>query len=413
MVNLKKKLKRLKIRFAGKEGSSGSSNSPFGPDDSLSGPPGFDTAPDISGGSGFPGPDSLPDLDQMSLNGPSGDSQTTPAASGGKTAEENRERINSLEKKLSKFEMSFNMMERENKDIKDTVQKIDQSVIELLSLYEIVSNQVNPFVGESGSGRDTIERFDRAEKRINEIGDAAVMLRNDVNSLRNGLENMGMAQETEERIGEIESKFDAFSDAMSMIHESLEQLSESTKVFNRRCQEIEDNILDLAESTSSIMERIDRLESTAPDPGDIPEPVSSAPLCQEEPAAFRTEAISVINPAVRLESVGPDTASVVILLNWIEFLMERVGRNNLMDALDYYVDIGWISEEVRSEIMTYARGIDYYVEKSTWRLLPEDHTKSLLFIERLCGRKIDKNMLGTLDREMARVKHGLEELYGI
>lgn len=105
--------------------------------------------------------------------------------------------------------------------------------------------------------------------------------------------------------------------------------------------------------------------------------------------------------------------SVVVLLNWIEFLMERVGRNNLMDALDYYVDIEWISEEVRSEIMAYARGIDYYVEKPTWRLLPEDHTKSLLFIERLCGRKIDRNMLSMVDREMAKVKHGLEELYGI
>ena len=412
MVNLKKKLKRLKIRFAGKDGSPGSNESPFGPDDSLSGPPGFDMAPDIPGGSGFPGPDSLPDFDQMSLNGPSGDPQATPAASDGKMSEENRERINSLEKKLSKFEMSFSMMERENKDIKDTVQKIDHSVIELLSLYEIVSNQVNPFVGESDSGRDTIERFDRAEKRINEIGDATVMLRNDINSLRNGLENMGMAQETEERIGEIELKVDAFSDAMSMIHESLEELSERTEIFNGRCQEIEDNILDLAESTSSIMERIDSLESTAPESDEIPEPVSTTPVCQET-AASVTGAISVITPAVRLESVGSDASSVVILLNWIEFLMERVGRNHLMDALDYYVDIGWISEDVRSEIMTYARGIDYYVEKSTWRLLPEDHTRSLLFIERLCGRKIDKNMLGTLDREMAKVKHGLEELYGI
>jgi len=93
--------------------------------------------------------------------------------------------------------------------------------------------------------------------------------------------------------------------------------------------------------------------------------------------------------------------------------MERVGRNNLMDVLDYYVDIGWISEGVRSEIMAYARGIDYYVEKPTWRLLPEDHTKSLLFIEKLRGRKIDRNMLSTIDREMAKVKHGLEELYGI
>ena len=105
--------------------------------------------------------------------------------------------------------------------------------------------------------------------------------------------------------------------------------------------------------------------------------------------------------------------TAVILLNWIEFLMERVGRNNLMDALDYYVDIEWIGEPVRDEMLAYARGIDYYVEKPTWRLLPEDHTKSLIFIERLRGHRIDRNMLSTIEREMSKVKHGLEELYGI
>ena len=53
------------------------------------------------------------------------------------------------------------------------------------------------------------------------------------------------------------------------------------------------------------------------------------------------------------------------------------------------------------------------VEKPTWRLLPEDHTKSLLFIERLLGHKIDRARLNSVEREMAKVKHGLEELYGI
>ena len=84
-----------------------------------------------------------------------------------------------------------------------------------------------------------------------------------------------------------------------------------------------------------------------------------------------------------------------------------------MEALDYYIDIGWISEDVRNEILAYARGIDYYVEKPTWRLLPEDHTKSLIFIERLMGRKIDRTQLNTVEREMSKVKHSMEELYGI
>ena len=53
------------------------------------------------------------------------------------------------------------------------------------------------------------------------------------------------------------------------------------------------------------------------------------------------------------------------------------------------------------------------MEKPTWRLLPDDHTKSLLFIERLLGNKIDRARLNSVEREMTKVKHGLEELYGI
>jgi len=67
--------------------------------------------------------------------------------------------------------------------------------------------------------------------------------------------------------------------------------------------------------------------------------------------------------------------------------MEKVGRNNLINVLEYYVEIGWISEEVSSKMMAYASGIDYYVERPTWKLLPEDHTKSLLFMNSLAAGK--------------------------
>jgi flagellar protein FlaD len=214
---------------------------------------------------------------------------------------------------------------------------------------------------------------------------------------------------------------------MVMMHESLEQLNSKTDELFTRTDSLNQNLTDLAETTSNITTRLEDLENR-PAAGSPKVVLSkdeekgqaknaSAETEEIDEAEMETEDISVAKktslPLVRLEFIKADPTSVVVLLNWIEFLMERVGRNNLMDALDYYVDIGWISEDVMSEIMAYARGIDYYVEKPTWRLLPEDHTKSLLFIERLSGRKIDRNMLSSIDREMAKVKHGLEELYGI
>ncbi len=86
----------------------------------------------------------------------------------------------------------------------------------------------------------------------------------------------------------------------------------------------------------------------------------------------------------------PET--LIILLNWVKFLMEKVGRNNLEDILEYYVEIGWISEEVSSMMASYAEGLDYYIEKPKSDVLPEVHTKSLLFIEMLKAQRINKKL---------------------
>jgi len=103
----------------------------------------------------------------------------------------------------------------------------------------------------------------------------------------------------------------------------------------------------------------------------------------------------------------PETS--IILLNWVKFLMEKVGRNNLADILEYYVEIGWISDEVSSMMADYANGIDYYVEKSTWNL-PEVHTKSLLFIEQLRRCKKDKKLFSLLKYRQGSTipAHGLQ-----
>ncbi len=91
----------------------------------------------------------------------------------------------------------------------------------------------------------------------------------------------------------------------------------------------------------------------------------------------------------RLSFLDNTPETLIILLNWVKFLMEKVGRNNLEDILDYYVEIDWISEEVSSMMASYAEGLDYYIEKPVSDVLPEVHTKSLLFIEMLKAQKIN------------------------
>ncbi|WP_406671060.1 FlaD/FlaE family flagellar protein [Methanolobus sp. ZRKC4] len=377
-------------------------------------PPGVN-APDISGNPPFP----------HGMAPPGGMPQQVPQQSSvsDEMLEENRKKIKDVESKVSKSDVTLNMVKRENEEIKKTVDKIDQSVLELLSLYEIVSNQVNPFVGDDVASRATIERFEKTDNRITEMGDMLVLMKNDFDaaSLKMSVPQ-GVSPEADSRMQNFESKMDAFADAMVMMHEGIEKLSSRTEELFSRTGTLDQNIVDLAETTANISSRLDTLENKSSSTNNVTlvenalsidgenEHVAEGGVTEDGVAVVSNKVSSSV---VRLESIKGDPTSVVVLLNWIEFLMERVGRNNLMDALDYYVDIGWISEDVRAEVMAYARGIDYYVEKPTWRLLPEDHTKSLLFVERLCGRKIDRNMLSSIDREMSKVKHGLEELYGI
>nr|WP_321496436.1 FlaD/FlaE family flagellar protein [uncultured Methanolobus sp.] len=446
MAGFSDKIKKV-TSVLSKKNKSGGGDSPFGGDAPpfMQGGPDLGSVPDLAAGMppmpgvppgmapGAPGDSAFPPgMAPPGAGGPPGMApQAAPQAApiDNEMLEENRKKIKEVESKVSKADVTLNMVQRDNEEIRKTVDKIDQSVLELLSLYEIVSNQVNPFVGDGAGSRDTIERFEKTEKRLTEMGDMIVLLKNEFDATAQKLSMpKGISEEAASRMQDFESKMDAFADAMVMMHESIEQLTSKTDELFTRTDSINQNLLDLAETTSAITTRLDDLESrpvpaasvstNAVSKGDEKAPATKSKHDREE--AEETEIESENAPAakkslplVRLEFIKADPTSVVVLLNWIEFLMERVGRNNLMDALDYYVDIGWISEDVMSEIMAYARGIDYYVEKPTWRLLPEDHTKSLLFIERLSGRKIDRNMLSSIDREMAKVKHGLEELYGI
>lgn len=326
--------------------------------------------------------------------------------------EENTRRIAELEDKISKIDVTVSMVQNENKEVKETIEKIDQSVLDLLSLYEVVSNQVNPFVGEEEESKEILERFDKNEEHIHELSKSMKMLRNEIANVEQKTAASGVSPETGEHIEAINSKLETFADALVDTNERMQGISQAMESFTQRADVLEGRIEDLTITNGETAERMNSLENGIASQPDQHNTKKTKPDRDTAENDYDEEFAEKL-PLLDLDIVKKKPTNIIVLLNWIEFLMERVGRNNLMDVLDYYVDIGWISEGVRSEIMAYARGIDYYVEKPTWRLLPEDHTKSLLFIEKLRGRKIDRNMLSTIDREMAKVKHGLEELYGI
>ncbi len=118
-----------------------------------------------------------------------------------------------------------------------------------------------------------------------------------------------------------------------------------------------------------------------------------------------------------LDKIPKNTSSMMFLLRWIEHLIERVGYSGLEDVLDYYVDIGWISEDVMFDVLRYAKGVKLYHENADWRpagyMNVHDHLMSLLFIEALKTGRMNKEILHDVERQVYRIKKGVSEINGI
>ncbi|GBE54650.1 archaeal flagella protein [archaeon BMS3Bbin15] len=135
------------------------------------------------------------------------------------------------------------------------------------------------------------------------------------------------------------------------------------------------------------------------------------------PESFLFAAQTGDDKGVRLKSIPEDVLSIMISMKWVEFLIETVGITNFADVLEFYSDLGWISESVLTKLIKYAKGTRPFHEDMDWKpeekLTARDHMLSLMFIERLRGKKISKDLLILLDRELKKIRSGAEEIYGV
>ncbi len=221
----------------------------------------------------------------------------------------------------------------------------------------------------------------------------------------------------------IEAKSDDMISRVSgiekMVSELISNQNELSGRMNELQESIERNISEIADF-SATGERVDHLYERL---GSLDETVSAlrddvesgTVTTNEEVQAEGLADVEIMPPATyaKLNTVGNEPDQVKIVMELLQFLLELVGPNNLPSILDYYVEIGWISENARIELLAYASGMDPYEEKMNWKLNTEDHLKALWFIEQLCGHKIDKNRLFRVDSEISKIRNGIDVLYEI
>lgn len=159
-------------------------------------------------------------------------------------------------------------------------------------------------------------------------------------------------------------------------------------------------------------------------------------VLREEPSPEQA-VTSAIGKKPFLTHIKHDYLTLVLVMRWIEFLLERTVRDKLSLVLDYYRDIGWISDEVKTEILSYARGemqdITKYMPQEEakelmpgdispdvsykkvedWRLSADDHLKSLLFIMKIADINVDRDKLNSLEQTIQKFKEDLRNFHGI
>lgn len=120
------------------------------------------------------------------------------------------------------------------------------------------------------------------------------------------------------------------------------------------------------------------------------------------------------HPLEPLSELTYDAEHIVVLLKWLSYLIEKIGKNQLPTLLDYYVDIHWISENVCTDLLTYAKGLsgekkEHKEQEKPLDFTMDDHLQSLFFIQRLKGASISQDFLWRIDHELERMERSLHQ----
>jgi len=261
-------------------------------------------------------------------------------------------RVGQLESRLSGIEQQVSLVQSENKNIMSSLSSIEQHISELVESYTALVSKMQETAQETD---------DRLSGLSSKIGSVEILVPRFANMEKSGAEAFVAVQD-------LAGSISTFATDVSNVSASQ--------------QEIRDEMTELSRYVEGELKKIG------------------------------ARGYKVAGQSIQLTHIMKNSTSIKLCMEWLEFLMELVGRNNLPDILSYYEELGWITEEVRLELMRYAEGIDFYMEKPDWKLTPDDHVKSIWFIENLAGVKVDKNKLSVIDRDIDKVRKS-SEIYNI
>ncbi|WGI17592.1 FlaD/FlaE family flagellar protein [Methanonatronarchaeum sp. AMET-Sl] len=306
--------------------------------------------------------------------------------------------IESLETEVGSLSSTISVTKDDIESIGNRVDEVEENVKKLLDVYEMVTKDINPFVGDGedlsnrdlenaddfgvfeGGGQqeedfddsfldedEDVDFEESSEDEFSDEGEGRQVITPD------DLEEDSTSDDLEEDVGFDEPGFDEDQDLveeMDISEEKLKQLETRIEMVNSKLEKVANGD--------------DDMDAEVSDNGDSGE------------------------REYYLEEIKRDYYSDIVLMNWTNFLLTMVDTTEFRQILDVYVDLKWISPEVRDYVERFEESIstqpifEYGVKarksgtgnssysadeeefmKSEGGMTVEDHTRSLIFISKL------------------------------
>lgn len=337
-------------------------------------------------------------------------------------------RISTLEEKMNQMEGSVKSTKSSVSNMNDKLADMDQNILKLLSVYEVVKREINPFIGKNeGGGSDEIDELDPSELGI----DGTTLVKtpdaiDDLDDVDFGPDSLIQEETDNEGDIDLEPDLDIGGE---------EEIPDPEDIQQDVSPPQEETITEEEPSDGPIPENLERTPMSEKMEGaDMKEQFREGGYETPREGAMRPQASS--GPI--LNEISYDYRTVILVLRWIEFMFERVTRERISALLDYYKDIGWISDKVKSQIMAYARGeiqnvLSFepdesdenvlletsakqpsdYKKVSDWRLSADDHLKSLLFVTKIANISVNKDTFNSLEEDIKIFTRNLEGYHGV
>jgi len=332
----------------------------------------------------------------------------------GTDIDELEHQVDELENEVANLSSTVGTVKSENTEISDRIEDVEEDVRNLLDIYEMVTRGINPFVDDNATsdfdlgGGDSLGLFDSDDEAEEEEVDDAVMSADADGFFDDELaedaedDEFGEEIEDEEMVNDQDSAGGKTFSELKDEYDSgdAEWAEEGDDEFDDDFDELDDGFED--EDFGGLDDEFDEpdnldngaeteIEPVA-EPTREPESESLSPI-ETSDADFeyvQSDQLSAGREKPYLKGLPGDYVGDLVVMEWLEFLVDESTVTDAARAVNYYERIEWIDPAVAEHLRSFLSGFgdidrNKVDRPGTDHLSRDHHIHSLKYIMQLNG----------------------------